>query len=294
MTDTALTASTPLKMQTPVSRPAVMLGEILPSSTSLLTFLREPLKDDDIAEFNDLCAKCGVAVEFAPIYADLINLRAVRRSQIDCEGCTRTSNRACYKYIAEVYENRVKCRRQVCNDVVATQIINRSGIPDIFKKCRTRDWKVNPSNNATTIAAIAAIRDNKGLFVSGRAGTGKTLLSSIIVNERAYMGKASWFFTVTSLLEDLRDFSDKLSRDTKFQKVCSCKCLVIDDLGAEYVSDWVSSTLFMILDERYKRNLQTIINSNFDLNVLAARYSDYHGERIVRRIQALCTIANIA
>jgi hypothetical protein len=48
--------------------------------------------------------------------------------------------------------------------------------------------------------------------------------------------------------------------------------LVLDDVGAEGRSDWTREFVDRILDQRYRRNLPTLISSNLDMAAFEERY----------------------
>lgn len=258
----------------------------------LLSFLYQPItKSDELEEFETLSKKYDVNV-IAPIQADLINLRSAFKADEKCKACTvKVEN--CYRYGVNVVDGRIKTVRTLCIDTYASKLIRLADVPLKFRNKRIADWTVTDSNMEASLNAFNAMTNGTGLFISGNAGCGKTMLSSIIINERAYLNKPSHFYTVTDLLEDLRDFDNPLRRAEKLRSVQTTPCLVIDDLGAEYQTEWVASTLFSILDARYKNELMTVINSNFSLDYISTRIKGYHGERIVRRIRELCAVTMI-
>lgn len=258
----------------------------------LLNFLYQPLKsDDDLAEFKALTEKYDVNV-IAPVQADLINLRSAFKADEKCKLCTGKSEN-CYRYGVNVVDGRIKTVRTLCIDTYASKLIRLADVPNKFINKRITDWITTDSNSAATNYAMNSISNGTGLFISGNAGCGKTMLCSIIINERAYKNKRSHFYTVTDLLDELRDFDNPLRRAEKMRLLQTTPCLVIDDLGAEYQTEWVASTLFSILDTRYKNDLMTVINSNFSLDYISTRIKGYHGERIVRRIRELCAVTEI-
>ena len=61
--------------------------------------------------------------------------------------------------------------------------------------------------------------------------------------------------------------------------------LVLDDLGTEKMSEWVYSTLYAILDYRYREMMITIITSNYKKPKLETKI----GERLVSRFHEMCT-----
>ena len=283
--------------------PNSTLGELknaFHSQTSNLTcaeytrkWLDTPLADDDKNDLKVLCEQFNINVPPAPIKADLVNLRSCNTSAEMCASCNKNRDN-CFKSFPHVEGDRIKVKSQFCNLFKVQTLIDRSGIPSKFMDCRADDFTVNVNNMSVAKMfkdIYTSKNPQKGVFVYGNVGTGKTMLSAILVIERAFQGLPSLFYTVTDMLTDLKDFSDSVAREIKMRKIKNTPCLVIDDLGAEYVTDWVSSTLFEILDARYKNTLLTIINSNIAIGDLQRRYGDLHGKRIVRRIQELCQMA---
>ena len=65
--------------------------------------------------------------------------------------------------------------------------------------------------------------------------------------------------------------------------------LIIDDLGAEKMSEWIEETMFKIINKRYEEVLPTIITSNNDLESMEERL----GQRIVSRILEMCDVIKL-
>lgn len=63
-------------------------------------------------------------------------------------------------------------------------------------------------------------------------------------------------------------------------KYSNAHLLVLDDLGAEKPTEFVITTLYLIINRRYENMLTTVITSNYDYNDLA----DIIDERIIDRI----------
>lgn len=218
----------------------------------------------------------------------------------NCANCKGVPIGGCINKLA-VVENAEGYQYLTCTkcDIVETakaaktaaEIINRAGIPKIFRNVRATNgtFRINAGNKKAVLAAESSIIDNSGLYLYGDVGVGKTMLACIIANERAYLGKRSYFATVPDLLEDLRDFSNAERREIKMNTVKNVGCLIIDDLGAENPTNWSADQLFAIINHRYNENLQTIITSNFDFDKIIDRMPYYTGDRIVRRIKAICT-----
>ena len=175
-------------------------------------------------------------------------------------------------------------------------IIKSARIPKIFSKARLADFKLTKKNKIA-IECLKAITNNQGYYIYGECGTGKTLLVSIIANERAERFKNSTFICATDIFKELNVFNNENQAAVmnKFHLIRTTPCLIIDDLGVETPTPFTQRTLFDILNYRYNENLQTIITSNFTLEKLQTRLSDsqlglisYEGKRIIRRIKAIC------
>ena len=168
-------------------------------------------------------------------------------------------------------------------------IIKSARIPKIFSEMRLENFRIT-GNNKNAIECLKAITNNQGFYIYGDCGTGKTLLVSIIANERAERFKNSTFICATDIFKELNVFNNENQAAVmnKFHLIRTTPCLIIDDLGVENATPFTQRTLFDILNYRYNENLQTIITSNFTLEKLQSRMGDYEGRRIIRRIKAIC------
>ena len=62
--------------------------------------------------------------------------------------------------------------------------------------------------------------------------------------------------------------------------ILDCDLLIFDDLGTEFTTSFIASTIFDIVNSRILNKKPTIINTNLDFEEIKQRYSD----RIVSRI----------
>lgn len=259
-------------------------------------FLGTVITDEDvIADLRALTLHFGIDPLTEYNNADAANLRACRASEIDCVNCNNQERPNCFKYTPYLQNNHIQVTKQICNVNRVNRLIDNSGIPQKFRDFRAGLFKVNAGNVNAVNMAGKCINGECGLFINGKVGSGKSLLASVIVIERAYLGKVSKFFTVTDLLDNVNVYTSQNVEDRAyyFHLYKTVNCLVIDDLGAESVNDWVSSTLFSIIDARYKANLCTVFTSNFDVDSLANLYGNMNGDRIRRRIKELCTTVTV-
>lgn len=178
-------------------------------------------------------------------------------------------------------------------------LIKSAKIPKIFATARATDFRITDNNEESALTAIKAITDNNGLFIYGEPGTGKTMLASIIANERAELFKSSMFLRTVDIFHELNPYlnEDKFETTRKRNSILKTPCLIIDDLGAEKPSDFTRANLFDILDFRMNEQLQTIITTNFNIAQLQNRLNANEelnlSDKIIRRIQHSCEIIEL-
>ncbi len=127
--------------------------------------------------------------------------------------------------------------------------------------------------------------DYRNLFFYGNVGVGKTFLTNCIAKDLIESGHSVIYFTAFQLFETLAKktfHSYDVSEDIKnvYEHIFDCDLLIIDDLGTETTNSFVSSQLFLILNERNLRKKSTIISTNLSLEHLAKQYSERTFSRI--------------
>ena len=104
------------------------------------------------------------------------------------------------------------------------------------------------------------------LLLWGTFGCGKTHLAAAAANHRiSVMEQPALFVVVPDFLDYLRwtfKPNSQAEFDPYFQTVKDIEFLVLDDLGAEYSSDWVRETMYELINHRYNSELPTIITTN--------------------------------
>lgn len=234
-----------------------------------------------------------------PKVSDINQIKILRKFLYeDCQTVAEVQA-ACIKRNKQLEEYRQQETKQkyLRKKYHLQELIKSAKIPKIFSSNRAKDFKLTENNSEAAKQAIQAITNNKGLYIYGECGTGKTMLASIIANERAELLKPSAFIGAVDIFQELNPFAnDSQTAATRKHIIKTTECLIIDDLGAEKPSDWTKQTLFEIVDFRYRENLQTIITSNFSVERLMSegRLKDYEGKRIIRRIKAICNLIELA
>jgi len=127
------------------------------------------------------------------------------------------------------------------------------------------------------------------LLLTGNAGSGKTHLAVAIFREWVKTQKVTTnnalFITVTDLLLEIREvFSDKTDKTEAeiVNKYAREQYLILDDLGAEKTSEWSITTLYTIIDQRYRQELPTIVTTNLTIDQIGSQIS----ERIASRLSS--------
>lgn len=133
----------------------------------------------------------------------------------------------------------------------------------------------------------------ENLFFYGDTGLGKTFLSHCIAKELIESTHSVIYFSAFRLFELFADSTfgrtDSASQQELEQHIFECDLLIIDDLGTELVNSFVSSQLFLVLNERILRRKSTLISTNLSLGTFADTYS----ERIFSRISSTYTMLRL-
>ena len=118
----------------------------------------------------------------------------------------------------------------------------------------------------------------QNLFLYGSTGVGKTFLSHCVL-----------YFSAFDLFDRLAQtaFSRKSETDPGDDFILDCDLLIIDDLGTELTNSFVSSQLFLCINERISRRKSTIISTNLKLEDFSATYSERTFSRIASNYQML-------
>ena len=106
-----------------------------------------------------------------------------------------------------------------------------------------------------------------GLLLTGGNGTGKTHLAVAVLRKLAETaGVQGQFWDYHELLREIRNSYNPSTAFTEYEMlepVISMELLLLDDLGAWKMTDWMNDTLFYILNKRYLAQKPTIITTNY-------------------------------
>lgn len=140
-------------------------------------------------------------------------------------------------------------------------------------------------------------REGLGLLFTGGNGVGKTHLAvAVLIELLDTRGVRGQFWDFHELIREIRGSYDPETKTTELQvlePVVEAPLLVLDDLGAWKMTDWMNDTLFYILNSRYLAQRATIITTNYpDVDREKALAADpltrreYLVERIGQRLRS--------
>jgi DNA replication protein DnaC len=109
------------------------------------------------------------------------------------------------------------------------------------------------------------------LFLCGPCGAGKSHLAAAIANHLATNSWGVTYASVPDLLRFVRGGIRGGEADVRMDALMHIDLLVLDDIGAEYLTVWAQEQLFILLNARYLADRATILTSNDRLEALPAR-----------------------
>ena len=148
---------------------------------------------------------------------------------------------------------------------------------------------ISPQTNMRAVYRMATdfVQDFNATFSNlllyGRTGLGKTFVCHCIAKDLLDAGHTVLYLTAPrlfKLIEDYRFNREALDEpDEMLEAVTDVDLLILDDLGAEFVTVVTSSALFDIINQRLLAKKPTVISTNLSPPELERHYS----ERIVSR-----------
>ena len=143
----------------------------------------------------------------------------------------------------------------------------RKNIENILKFLR-EDYI--PNFNTTT--------DN--LLFYGDSGTGKTFLSCCIAKELLDDGFLVVYRTVDELMSNLREIKFESNSELE-NMLINCDLLIIDDLGAEQITDFSTTEFFNLLNKKLLRKKKMLISTNLSLADIRTTYTERISSRLL-------------
>ena len=173
-------------------------------------------------------------------------------------------------------------------------------IPPRYENCTLANFDpVSPAHKAALEKAMQYCNgypflgksEGLGLLLTGTNGVGKTHLAVAVLRELVLTrGVSGQFWDLHELMREIKNSYDAETKTTEYQllaPIIEMPVLLLDDLGAWRITDWMNDTLFFILNSRYSARKSTLITTNFiDVTAKQAKEAgdSYKREFLVERI----------
>ncbi len=214
-----------------------------------------------------------------------------------CEVCGGTG----FEYVEKdgtQFARPCVCRRPSAAERTEDAFVRTCSVPPRYEHCTLANFEagnaslVSAHERVTTYCAgypHVGLDDGLGLLFFGNSGVGKTHLAVSALRELwTVKGARGRFYDFHELIREIKNSYNEETRTTELQilePVVDIDVLLLDDLGAWKLTEWMLDTLFFILNGRYMAKKATFITTNFpDGTPQANEAGSRRGEYLVERI----------
>ncbi len=278
------------------------IGEL--NNKELEKSYNEALKNED---FKNYVNKIKLPATTLMKYTSILESSCMEYTNCKkCKNILECKNKVCgYAYLPRIQEDELvfsykpcKYKEKMENETKHLKNIYMLGVNNyITDACIENIYKEDKNRHETIkwilnfLKTYEKDKNQKGLYLSGSFGCGKTYLISALFNELAKKGFKSSIIFWPEFLRDLKASFDYDFRE-KFEIIKTTPILLIDDIGSEVVTPWSrDEILCTILQYRMQEHLPTFFTTNFNKNELEKHLSNGNDElkskRIMERINQL-------
>lgn len=202
-----------------------------------------------------------------------------------------------FDYVACKYKKELDERNKYKSNIYLFEI------PKEIKEASMKNIDLDNPDRFKIIKWLKKFLDNykpntgmKGIYLTGNFGCGKTYLISAALNELAKKDHKIAIIYYPEFLRSLKEsFNDPDSYNEKFKMIKRVEILLIDDIGAETMTEWSrDEVLGTILQYRMQEGLVTFFTSNLSIKDLEEHFSvsakgieKVKAQRIIERIKYL-------
>ena len=249
---------------------------------SVETSFKEALKDP---QFKKIASTLGVPPQIAMKYTSLLEDAALEQKNCaTCKGLNFCKNAMPGCFMTPLFDGTcISLAYQECHYKQEKEKNLKTASREL-EKASFKDLDVTDKKRKEVLTWVKKFYDDfdtinpqKGLYLHGPFGCGKTYLLAAMINELAKDNVKSvivyWPEYLRSLKESFQfDLRDEFKN--KFNEVKYSKLLLIDDLGAEGVTSWSRDEILgTILQYRMQEDLPTFITSNLNIKELQEHLS---------------------
>ncbi len=278
--------------------------EINNHKTDLLKEYKESLKDKNFKSFvsklkiddNILMKYTSILEESACEFKNCCNCKGLVNCKNKMEGFAYlprvNGDNLIFEYKPCKFKNDLVNKEKYLNNIKYFNIpveLKNASINDIYKTDKKRFKVIN-----WLLDFLDSYKDNphqKGLYLHGNFGCGKSYLVAAILNELAKQNVKSAIIFWPEFLRQAfyNDFNEK------FDYVKNVEILLIDDIGAEKVTEWNRDEILCpLLQYRMDNHLTTFFTSNLTIDELKQLLSisksgvdEVKAGRVIARIEQL-------
>lgn len=234
-----------------------------------------------VAEFDYQCDKHGA-------YKGR-KCKSPRTGQViepKCPACTEDAER----------ERMARDQREARQQFLARSI-ERAGIPKRFQSKRLADYLPTTPAQQHALKICAEFAENfedalsagRCMIFCGKAGTGKTHLSTAIANHVILNGRTAIFSSVREIVGAVKATWRKGADKTEQQALepfCMVDLLVIDEVGVQFDSEAEKLVMFDVINRRYNEMKPMIVISNLPMDSTdSPSIKSVLGDRIIDRLR---------
>lgn len=222
-----------------------------------------------------------------------------REAKFDCEKCHDTGRiyRNNQYLICSCAKNDLRKKKQKNGNLpphLRSANFNKANL-NYYETDKITDSGMNYRENAQKIYSMASTfvqrfnpeNFNRGMIIEGPIGSGKSYLLGCIANALIDRGIHFRYIVYSDLLQQIRSSYNQENPTTDEKQILSTvqqiPVLLIDDLGTEKASEFAASTLYQIIDKRYRDEKAIILTTNYSVRNLKNRFP-VMGERIFQRL----------
>ena len=202
-----------------------------------------------------------------------------------------------FDYVPCKYKKELDERNKYKNNIYLFEV------PKEIKEASMKNIDLDDPDRFQIIKWLKGFLDNyrpgtgmKGLYLTGNFGCGKTYLISAALNELAKKDRKIAIIYYPEFLRSLKEsFGEPEIYNEKFRMIKRVEILLIDDIGAETMTEWSrDEVLGTILQYRMQEGLTTFFTSNLSIKDLEEHFSistkgieQVKAKRIIERIKQL-------
>lgn len=184
------------------------------------------------------------------------------------------------------------------------RLIHSINMPKNIAEARFSDTALTPERQdviGELLKFISSYKPNsteyqKGLYLAGPFGVGKTYMMGALANELSENGVETTLVNVPTYSAEIKQAIATNTVEAKLVSIKNTPILVLDDIGAEMNSAWFrDEVLMVILQHRMLQELPTFFTSNFTIDQLEAHFAHSNkgdqellkAKRLIERIRFL-------